>query len=182
MFIVAAINSCNYDQAEEFAIVTGIVEDGTETNIVVQEDCTTFSAPSVPSTVSSGGLKINLIIIQITFEGSINQESYGDPFVHQSFKSESSCWANKIFGSNSGQLNEFWQEVSYGKFMVYPAKETNGTTNDGIITVGLSGNHPNFVVPGKPNGKDAAPWFVDALGKADPYIDFSSYDADSDGH
>ena len=181
MFIVAAINSCNYDQAEEFAIVTGIVEDGTETNIVVQEDCTTFSAPSVPSTVSSGGLKINLIIIQITFEGSINQESYGDPFVHQSFKSEASCWANKIFGSNSGQLNEFWQEVSYGKFMVYPAEETHGTTNDGIITVGLSGNHPNFVVPGKPNGKDAAPWFVDALGKADPYIDFSSYDADSDG-
>ena len=42
MFIIAAINSCNYDQAEEFAIVTGIVEDGTESNIVVQEDCTTF--------------------------------------------------------------------------------------------------------------------------------------------
>ena len=109
MFIVAAINSCNYDQAEEFAIVTGIVEDGTKSNIVVQEDCTTFSAPSVPNTVSSGGLKINLVIIQITFDGSINQESYGDPFVHQSFKSETSCWANKIFGSNSGQLNEFWQ-------------------------------------------------------------------------
>ena len=109
IFIVAGINSCNYDQAEEFAIVTGIVEDGTDSNIVVQEDCTTFSAPSVPSTVSSGGLKINLVVIQITFEGSINQESYGDPFSHQSFKSETSCWANKIFGSNSGQLNEFWQ-------------------------------------------------------------------------
>ena len=101
MFIVAAINSCNYDQAEEFAIVTGIVEDGTETNIIVQEDCTAFSAPSVPSTVSSGGLKINLVIIQITFEGSINQESFGDPFAQLSFKSETSCWANKIFGSNS---------------------------------------------------------------------------------
>ena len=34
----------------------------------------------------------------------------------------------------------------------------------------------------KENGIDAAPWFVDALGKADPYIDFSTYDADSDGH
>ena len=63
IFIVTAINSCNYDQAEEFAIVTGIVEVGTETNIVVQEDCTTFSVPSVPSTVSSGGLKINLVVI-----------------------------------------------------------------------------------------------------------------------
>ena len=56
MFLIAAINSCHYDQAEEFAIVTGIVEDGTESNtIVVQEDCTTFSTPSVPSSVSSGG-------------------------------------------------------------------------------------------------------------------------------
>ena len=182
MFIIAAMNSCNYDQAEEFAIVTGIIDDGTKTNIIVQEDCTAFSPPSVPSTVSSGGLKINLVIIQITFEGSINQESFGDPFAQQSFKSDTSCWANKIFGTNSGQLNEFWQEVSYGKFMLYPAEETHGTTNDGIITVSLSGNHPNFVVLGKENGKDAAPWFKDALSKADPYIDFSKYDADSDSH
>ena len=50
MFLIFVINSCHYDQAEEFAIVTGIVDDGTESNtIVVQEDCTTFSAPSVPS-------------------------------------------------------------------------------------------------------------------------------------
>ena len=85
LFLTASISSCNYDQAEEFAIVTGIVEDGTESNIVVQEDCTTFSTPSVPSTVSIGGLKINLVVIQIAFEGSVNQESYGDPFSHQSF-------------------------------------------------------------------------------------------------
>ncbi len=56
LFIIAAINSCNYDQAEEFAIVTGIVEDGTKSNLVVQEDCTAFSAPSLPRTVPSGGL------------------------------------------------------------------------------------------------------------------------------
>ena len=150
MFIVAAMNSCNYDQAEEFAIVTGISRGWNKDKYSsAREDCTAFSAPSVPSTVSSGGLKINLVVIQITFEGSINQESYGDPFAHQSFKSETSCWANKIFGTNSGQLNEFWQEVSYGKFMVYPAEETHGTSNDGIITVSLSGNHPNFVVPWK---------------------------------
>ncbi len=91
IFLIAAINSCHYDQAEEFAIVTGIVEDGTESNtIVVQEDCSTFSAPSVPSSVSSGGLNINLLVIQITFEGSVNQESYGDPFAYHSFKSEPS--------------------------------------------------------------------------------------------
>jgi M6 family metalloprotease-like protein len=66
--------------------------------------------------------------------------------------------------------------------MVYPAEETHGTANDGIITVSLSGNHPNFVFPGKPDGKAPWPWFTDAVSKADPYIDFSKYDADADGH
>jgi len=181
-FIIIALNSCNYEQGEKFAIVTGIIEDGTKTKSIAREDCTAFSAPAVPSTVSSGGLKLNMVIIQITFEGSINQKSYGDPFAQQSFKSGTSCWANKIFGTGSGQLNEYWQEVSYGKFMVYPAEETHGTANDGIITVSLSGNHPNFGFPGRGDGKAPYPWFTDALGKADPYIDFSKYDADADGH
>ena len=181
-FIIIALNSCNYEQGEKFAIVTGIIEDGTKTKSIAREDCTAFSAPAVPSTVSSGGLKLNMVIIQITFEGSINQKSYGDPFAQQSFKSGTSCWANKIFGTGSGQLNEYWQEVSYGKFMVYPAEETHGTANDGIITVSLSGNHPNFALMGKEGGKDPEPWFLDAVSKADPYIDFSKYDTDADGH
>jgi len=181
-FIIIALNSCNYELGEKFAIVTGIIEDGTKTKSIAREDCTAFSAPAVPSTVSSGGLKLNLVIIQITFEGSTNQTSYGDPFAQQSFKSGTSCWANKIFGTGSGQLNEYWQEVSYGKFMVYPAEETRGTANDGIITVSLSGNHPNFALVGKEGGKDPTTWFTDALSKADPYIDFSVYDADADGH
>ena len=64
-FIIIALNSCNYEQGEKFAIVTGIIEDGTKTKSIAREDCTTFSAPAVPSTVSSGGLKLNMVIIQI---------------------------------------------------------------------------------------------------------------------
>ena len=170
-FIIIALNSCNYEQYEKYAIVSGIVEDETETKSIAREDCTTFVAPSIPSTVSSGGLKVNMVIIQITFEGSTTQPSFGDPFAQQSFKSNTNCWANKIFDNGSGQLNEYWQEVSSGKFMLYPAEETHGTVNDGIISVSFSGNHPNF-------GKDVhpSPWFTDALKKADPYIDFSKYD------
>ena len=174
-FIIIALNSCNYEQYEKYAIVSGIVEDGTETKSIAREDCTTFVAPSIPTTVSSGGLKVNMVIIQITFEGSITQPSFGDPFAQQSFKSNTNCWANKIFDNGSGQLNEYWQEVSYGKFMLYPAEETHGTANDGIISVSLSGNHPNFSTDVSPT-----PWFTDALKKADPYIDFSKYDNNSD--
>jgi len=181
-FIVFTQNSCNYDEVEKFAIVTGIVaDDAAKQESIAKEDCTAFSEPSIPSTVSSGGLKVNMVIIQVTFEGSIIQKSYGDPFAQQSFKSATNCWANKIFGTAAGQLNEYWQEVSYGKFMVYPAEETHGTANDGIIAVSLSGNHPNF---GKSSETKVYTdtYFSDALKKADPYIDFSKYDEDSDGH
>ncbi|SVC95865.1 uncharacterized protein METZ01_LOCUS348719, partial [marine metagenome] len=181
VFLLNTLTSC-YEQQEKFAIVSGFLsEDGTKTQGIAREDCTAFSLPVVPSTISSGGLMVNLVIIQITFEGNTNQKSYGDPFAQQSFKSATSCWANKIFGTGTGQLNEYWQEVSYGKFMVFPAGENHGTANDGIITVSLSGNHPNF---GKSSETKVYTdtYFSEALTKADPYIDFSKYDKDSDGH
>lgn len=181
VFLLNTLTSC-YEQQEKFAIVSGFLsEDGTKTKGIAREDCTAFSLPVVPSTISSGGLMVNLVIIQITFEGNANQKSYGDPFAQQSFKSATSCWANKIFGTGTGQLNEYWQEVSYGKFMVFPAGENHGTANDGIITVSLSGNHPNF---GKSSETKVYTdtYFSEALTKADPYIDFSKYDKDSDGH
>ena len=116
VFLLNTLTSC-YDQQEKFAIVSGFLsEDGTKTQSIAREDCTAFSLPVVPSTVLSGGLMVNLVIIQITFEGNTNQKSYGDPFAQQSFKSATSCWANKIFGTGTGQLNEYWQEVSYGNF------------------------------------------------------------------
>ena len=79
-------------------------------------------------------MKTSLVVIRITFEGNINQSSVGNPFAQQSFKSNENCWANKIFGTETGQLNEYWQEVSNGKFMLYPARETYGTANDGTDT------------------------------------------------
>ena len=181
VFLLNTLTSC-YEQQEKFAVVSGFLsEDVTKNQSIAIEDCTAFSLPVVPSTVSSGGLMVNLVIIQITFEGSTNQKSFGDPFAQQSFKSATSCWANKIFSSGIGQLNEYWQEVSYGKFMVYPAGETHGTANDGIITVSLSGNHPNFDKTSS-SGVFTDTYFSEALTKADPYIDFSKYDEDDDGH
>ncbi len=171
--------SCDYDQAEKIAIQTGFIEDGTKKKTPATTDCTTFTTPSIPSSVSSGGLKTSLVVIRITFEGNINQSSVGNPFAQQSFKSNENCWANKIFGTGTGQLNEYWQEVSNGKFMLYPASETYGTENDGIITVSLEGNHPNF---GRGDVVSPQSAFSDAIGKADPFIDFSAFDSNSDGY
>ena len=68
VFLLNTLTSC-YDQQEKFAIVSGFLsEDGTKTKGIAREDCTPFSLPVVPSTISSGGLMVNLVIIQITFE------------------------------------------------------------------------------------------------------------------
>ena len=49
MFLIAGINSCHYDQAEEFAIVTGIVEDGTESKTIVVQEAVSYTHLTLPT-------------------------------------------------------------------------------------------------------------------------------------
>ena len=95
------------------------------------------------------------------------------------FQSNAQTWHNKIFGSCSGQLNEFWHENSLGKSAFRAVLETDatddGSANDGIITVSLGYNHPN---PG--NSGTFHSYLKEAVNLADSYIDFSYYDADGD--
>ena len=88
-----------------------------------------------------------------------------------------------IFGS-SNSVADYYNDVSYSAVTIEPAKESNGTANDGFIGwLRLSGNHPN---PGQyddknkryEGGRQAA---KEAILAADPYIDYSMYDADGDG-
>ncbi|MDQ1326638.1 MAG: hypothetical protein QG564_1763, partial [Campylobacterota bacterium] len=87
------------------------------------------------------------------------------------FKSSASEWSQKIFGSNEGELNDYYHEISYGKFEFQAALETDGN-NDGIITVHLDENHPGDI--------DA---FIarlnTAVNLADESIDFAQYDTNN---
>ena len=88
-----------------------------------------------------------------------------------------SSWSSKIFGTSEGQLNHYYNEISYGRFKFIKTNETYDV-NDGIIKVVLNKNHPN---PGSDSSKDTA--FLDdiktAVSQADPFLDFSQFDADS---
>jgi len=85
------------------------------------------------------------------------------------FNSSASVWASKIFGTDKGQLNHYYNEISYSKFQFEAVTETGGTTNDGIITVKLNKDHPG-------NDEFGDDELVSALSLADEYIDFSNYD------
>lgn len=90
------------------------------------------------------------------------------------FSSSASVWAQKIFGASQGELNHYFNEISYEKFQFKAANETDATVNDGIITVHLDENHPDDL-------EEKIDKLRSAVTLANPDIDFSQYDTDHNG-
>ena len=93
-----------------------------------------------------------------------------------------SSWSTKLFGKNEHQLNHYYAEVSNSKFEFKKANETNGITNDGIVTVTLNKNHPNTDIDSYDFDLKMHPDLMDSLKVIDKEIDFSNYDSDANGH
>ena len=91
------------------------------------------------------------------------------------FQSDAQIWHNKIFGTDNGELNNYYQEISYKKFQFIPVHESEGDVDDGIVTVTFDYDHPN---PGRNYFEDTD----QAVIKADAYVDFSQYDKNGDGN
>ena len=94
-------------------------------------------------------------------------------FNDYNFTSDASVWAEKIFGTSEGQLNHYFNEISYGKFQFKAANETDGIA-DGIITVSLAEYHPDDL-------QNKIDRLVEATRLSDDYIDFSQYDTNHKG-
>lgn len=114
-------------------------------------------------------------------------------------------WNKRIFLDG---VSSYYTEVSNGKFTYVPVPESYGTQNDGVITVTLPLNRPNFAEGsgggntekrnygmgakmGLYTGKDGTtkfPFYSDTslyaygLAYADNYIDFSLYDRNGDNY
>ena len=143
-------------------------------NYSTSNSCSGFVAPAIPASAK----KVNLLIVRIQFKGAPfeNNGFIGDPFAYNYFQSNECIWANKIFGTNPGELNHYYQETSQSKFQLLPATETYGEVNDGVVTVTVEGNHPN---PGSSGAFHQI--LKESLQLADPYVDFSSFDSSADG-
>ncbi|MDR3166161.1 MAG: M6 family metalloprotease domain-containing protein, partial [Synergistaceae bacterium] len=86
---------------------------------------------------------------------------------------------NYMFGSGDKSVASFYRDNTGGAAQIGPANESQGTANDGVIVVNLSGNHGNW--GGSIGGTWASDLFAAALQGAAPYINFASYDTNNDG-
>lgn len=96
----------------------------------------------------------------------------------QSLGTTAAQWNAAMFSDAAGakSVKNFYDEASYGQFTVDPASETQGTSNDGIITITLNYAHPNT---GGSTGDANRQIVRDALLAADPFINYSSFDSNN---
>ena len=88
-------------------------------------------------------------------------------------------WSEQFFGA-SHSAKDYYREVSYNQLSLIPATESHSAANDGVVGwLNLGYPHPNTKgSTGSANRQITR----DGIIAADPYIDFSSYDANHDGY
>ncbi|MGA9519812.1 MAG: M6 family metalloprotease domain-containing protein, partial [Myxococcaceae bacterium] len=126
----------------------------------------TLSAPHAPgfSATAMGPRSFKTLIVMVEFSDA-------------QITSPTSAWGAKIFGTAEGQLNHYFDQNSYGKARFEPATETEGTANDGFVRVRLNYPHPDS----RRDFAAARVFLSEALTLTDAWVDFSTYDTNSDG-
>jgi M6 family metalloprotease-like protein len=111
---------------------------------------------------------------QGTFNGKIL-------FILAEFTDVSGTYTEANFASFiSNNINDYFDEASYGAVTLSPADESYGTADNGVVGwVNVGYAHPNT---GSSTGTANRQLTADAITAADPYVDFSAYDTDSDGY
>ncbi|WP_438029812.1 M6 family metalloprotease domain-containing protein [Sorangium sp. So ce233] len=113
------------------------------------------------------------ILLEFTQGGGIT----APPAFTGGFETDIAYWKQTLYGSLPGSVNHYYADMSRGKFSFTRARETHGTANDGIVRIKLPFAHPN-------SKKDFAllqPYLKEALVMANPFVNFASFDANSDG-
>ena len=91
------------------------------------------------------------------------------------FSSNETTWANKIFGTSDGQMNNYLAETTYHKYQFAPVSESSGCTDDGVITVNIPEDHPNTQT------NSWACYASTAISATDSSVDYAAYDTDDNG-
>ena len=99
-------------------------------------------------------------------------------FTDYTFTNSEAVWASKILGAGTGQLNEYFGEISGGTFQFTPVNENDGIANNGVVTATLSIAHPN---PGRVSIGAFQTHMKTAIAAIDSNVNFAAYDTNSNG-
>ena len=133
-----------------------------------------YTLEVTPTNINGKGVASDLII---TLNSDINVSQLPLVVIAVSFndyKIEDSelNWSNKIYGNSFGEINHYYREMTNSKFSIAPVEESSGILDNGIIKVKLEMNHPG-------NNSMNNSHLAQAVSLADSYINFSSYDKNS---
>ncbi|MGF1841288.1 M6 family metalloprotease domain-containing protein, partial [Vibrio atlanticus] len=102
------------------------------------------------------------------------QVSFLDEQIENDFQST-------IFGENQQSVQDYFLKNSYGNYKVVPAKENEGTKNDGVINITLDIDHPNCHSKSEKNCQTKLNnVFTKAYEALDVDFDLSQYDSNND--
>lgn len=121
-----------------------------------------YKGSCITNSTLTASTKVPLLMVRVQYNNAC-------------FNSDETTWANKMFGTNDGQMNHYLNETTYSKYQFAPAAETNGCINDGIVTVNITENHPNT------QNSSWACYASTAIKSADSSVNFAAYDTDSNG-
>jgi M6 family metalloprotease-like protein len=102
-------------------------------------------------------------------------------FILAEFTNRSGTYSESSFASFiTNDIADYYDKASYGNVTLIPADESFGTANNGVVGwVSVGYPHPNT---GGSIGDANRQLTRDAILAADPFVNFSSYDTNSDGH
>ena len=107
-----------------------------------------------------------------------DSEYYGEQWIY----SKASSWYTTLFAEDFKSLKNYYKEISDGRFWFYPAEESEGTENDGIVDVVIKQKHPDAIYGH--NSSSKTKWANErqlALKAASEYVDYSKFDKNGDG-
>ncbi len=99
-------------------------------------------------------------------------------FADQTFVSLDSVWQQKLFGSNTGELNDYYHEISQNQFEFAPVADQGDVAN-GVVKVTFTDNHPDPDINAYNFTDQLHPYLKQAIETVSTNgFDFAVYDTD----
>ncbi|CCN71739.1 M6 family metalloprotease domain-containing protein [Vibrio nigripulchritudo] len=111
---------------------------------------------------ANGVVEQPLLVVQVSFSDVTMNHDFTD----------------LVFSTTEQSVKDYFRKNSSNNYEVIPAKETDGTVNDGVVSITLAQNHPNCI---NQCWDTFAPVFEEIYSKLDPLVNFAEFDKNLDG-